>query len=545
LFKVIAGLCIGLNGKPISSYGSDVKSITLLSPTIFPIIYAAILGKLLRRLGLYKAERGTTIGVLERLIGCQSIFSTLERQVGLRRVDFLGCSVLLAWLLSPLGGQASLRLLTTEPQVNTFNSTILYYSIEKYANATALFRKPGNGSASPFFAPLFMTAIQTSRHRLGNPMDLFGKVKIPDINALNTYSTEVADYDWHQVINDTDVRYTSVFGIPIAGVPETGNASFNLVTHYWNINCTSNNRGALSSPWQWEFPNTTTLGDAIKPRSPSFDLIVNEKNNSNLTTRSVVSIPCIAAPVVVESKVSCYDKSCSVRAIRNVDRGGSDLWHGITPLSIFKAIADQMPGVDVSTTQEIEFGNELIERWILDPNLDPEAFADWIDLSLLDISYFNRNLQIAINTFWDFTIGNVVRMDGLTKESAIVSERTWNTTTMLVAEYKGLRYVCHIKLAVLTMAICLVLLMAANLSMILGIVTRTPDILGFVSVSARDNPYFKGRVSSHLSGLETARALRDVRVRVGDVQSEADVGHVALATMDANPGRLSWTRLYD
>lgn len=36
---------------------------TLLSPTFFPIVYAAILGNLLQRIGLYKAERGTTIGV--------------------------------------------------------------------------------------------------------------------------------------------------------------------------------------------------------------------------------------------------------------------------------------------------------------------------------------------------------------------------------------------------------------------------------------------------------------------------------------------------
>jgi hypothetical protein len=56
-------MCLGLNNKPISPYGEKVKAITLLSPTIFPIIYAAILGKMLRRVGLFKAERGTTMGV--------------------------------------------------------------------------------------------------------------------------------------------------------------------------------------------------------------------------------------------------------------------------------------------------------------------------------------------------------------------------------------------------------------------------------------------------------------------------------------------------
>ena len=34
---------------------------------MFPVVYAAILGKMLRRIGVYKAERSATIGV--RLIG--------------------------------------------------------------------------------------------------------------------------------------------------------------------------------------------------------------------------------------------------------------------------------------------------------------------------------------------------------------------------------------------------------------------------------------------------------------------------------------------
>jgi hypothetical protein len=60
---VIASLCLALNAKPTSSYGESLKAITLLSPTIFPIVYAAILGKMLRRVGLFKAERSATIGV--------------------------------------------------------------------------------------------------------------------------------------------------------------------------------------------------------------------------------------------------------------------------------------------------------------------------------------------------------------------------------------------------------------------------------------------------------------------------------------------------
>jgi hypothetical protein len=95
------------------------------------------------------------------------------------------------------------------------------------------------------------------------------------------------------------------------------------------------------------------------------------------------------------------------------------------------------------------------------------------------------------------------------------------------------------------MAISFVLLLAANLSLLLGIFTRTPDVLGFVSMNARDNTHFSKYVPSHLDGKETARALRNVRVIIGDVKGEAEVGHIALTTMDARPRRLSWTRHYD
>jgi hypothetical protein len=63
--SVIASLCLSLNKKPVSLFGENLKAITLLSPTIFPIVYAAILGKMLRRIGLFKAERSATIGVGE------------------------------------------------------------------------------------------------------------------------------------------------------------------------------------------------------------------------------------------------------------------------------------------------------------------------------------------------------------------------------------------------------------------------------------------------------------------------------------------------
>ncbi|XPS76255.1 hypothetical protein M3J09_008309 [Ascochyta lentis] len=126
-FLIVAILCLCLNNQPISSYGENIKAITLLSPTLFPIVCAAVLGKVLRRIGLFKVERSSTIGTLEQLIGSQSFFASIERQFGLRRIDFLGVAIIAAWLLSPLGDQASLRLSSTKPSVATFTTPIKYH----------------------------------------------------------------------------------------------------------------------------------------------------------------------------------------------------------------------------------------------------------------------------------------------------------------------------------------------------------------------------------------------------------------------------------
>jgi len=60
---VLASLSLYLSHQSKSTFGDKVKTTTSLSPTIFPIIYAAIVGTVLRRIGLYKAERSATVGV--------------------------------------------------------------------------------------------------------------------------------------------------------------------------------------------------------------------------------------------------------------------------------------------------------------------------------------------------------------------------------------------------------------------------------------------------------------------------------------------------
>lgn len=84
------------------------------------------MGRCSKYLGLFLAERGTTLGRLEQLVGSTSVFAALERQISLRRFSVVGYVLTIIWLLSPLGGQSALRLMGEEWDSVLSNGTVQY-----------------------------------------------------------------------------------------------------------------------------------------------------------------------------------------------------------------------------------------------------------------------------------------------------------------------------------------------------------------------------------------------------------------------------------
>lgn len=64
-FLILAVLAKGLDGHEISGYGENVKEWTLLSPTIFPLVFAAVVGRSLHNVVRYRLERGCTLKVIK------------------------------------------------------------------------------------------------------------------------------------------------------------------------------------------------------------------------------------------------------------------------------------------------------------------------------------------------------------------------------------------------------------------------------------------------------------------------------------------------
>lgn len=67
LLIVLACSAATLDNKPRSEWGDKVMEIILLVPTIYPVLFAALVSKAVKSFALHLAQRGTTLGLLEQV----------------------------------------------------------------------------------------------------------------------------------------------------------------------------------------------------------------------------------------------------------------------------------------------------------------------------------------------------------------------------------------------------------------------------------------------------------------------------------------------
>lgn len=60
---MLAGAAAFLHGHKTSNTGDAVKNTLLLAPTVFPIVFAAIVGHAMRRMALYTSQTGLELKV--------------------------------------------------------------------------------------------------------------------------------------------------------------------------------------------------------------------------------------------------------------------------------------------------------------------------------------------------------------------------------------------------------------------------------------------------------------------------------------------------
>lgn len=119
---------------------------SLQNPTIFPIVFALIMAKFLKAYANFRLERGATVGLIQHLLGSRSLVSSVVTPVKLRTSSFLVPLLILMWILNPIGGQTSLRVVTKESNYTVLDTPFHYIDVQAsgFVDYTIFMNSPGN-----------------------------------------------------------------------------------------------------------------------------------------------------------------------------------------------------------------------------------------------------------------------------------------------------------------------------------------------------------------------------------------------------------------
>ncbi|KAF2119160.1 hypothetical protein BDV96DRAFT_643306 [Lophiotrema nucula] len=429
IFFVFASFVLSYDGRPIA----DVPNISILrdaaryGPTVFPILFAAIVGQAMHSMAHWRLENGERMKVLDQLLGSTGLFSTIVTQLKFRNIGFVGAGLIALWILSPLGGQASLRVLDSGV-VRAFRYRTLYsmdrnasYMLEDVSMAG-----PQSGDAQFVTNSLFVAALASTQDIQQSGMDSWGNLKIPMLERLSVVQDEA---DWRSIDGSTNVTYSSLMGIPISAISPTFNTSFNMESWYWNLECPALYRPDLTTDAGWsefDIPGengsasfvdslpgwmaTVSLSWAMSTPKPDNEIHEYNKNitrrpvyyrsfddESGKTSHSVTRANCTVGTTYVEVAATCFAKNCSVIKIRPSTKShpSLDFALGMDP-NYFWFLDDFHSAINPNSQQV----PTPLQRFMVRPYAPFTSKGKDLELYKLSNTSFSTSLAQLLNTFW-------------------------------------------------------------------------------------------------------------------------------------------------
>ncbi|EFQ86230.1 hypothetical protein PTNB73_04601 [Pyrenophora teres f. teres] len=554
MFIALASSAARIDGEELSYYGLRLEETLRLSPTIFPLIFAALMGRFFRYLSLWLAQQGTTLGLLEQLVGCQSVFSALERQIGLRSWSAVGLASTLVWLLSPLGGQSALRLLGTETGTAHSVGQMGYLSPATIMDSFMSGASSVNSGRSTF-TPVFVGALLSSNEFQSWPKDLWGNTKLPIYRQIDNSSLD----EWKLLpedFSDSNISFASLLGIPIVSTNNRFLESYTVKARQWDFTCFSNRivtqeRAESDRNYTWQMKvYDSTQPDCVNTTNCTFSGYCSGYpcpiRSESLASSGVSIADCNLSLGHYESEVLCDAWICSVHRMRKLDlfdeyysRSDDDELRKVS-------VANQLIHLPIMDAYNVRFpvlrGSTTMEKWIYDPSNVIGVGSKYVDLGELSPDIFAERLTVLYNTFWQSTYGTRTLGGNLPmsilQTGRLDAAESGPNISFVASEAKFVDYgnpVYKVSWKWFTVLfICsMILLAAAYTGLVLKHITIAPDIIGYASSLTIMNPYLLTPTGgTTLHGLQRSALLRELPVRIGDVCPNDPVGAIAFAKND-------------
>ncbi|KXH59993.1 hypothetical protein CNYM01_08143 [Colletotrichum nymphaeae SA-01] len=591
------GILLLNDGRDIESLSTMWKfasEFSRLGPTAVPLMFAFVIGRAVRSYGHWRLQRGERIGTLDSLFGSTTLTGTITTIIDLKRIGGLGGLLVVIWSLSPLGGQAALRVLSPRTEEIPSRAVLLYLNNsvgfpQRYMAAGML------GQQIPVNT-LVLGSLGATDEIKNSRTDTWGNIKIPMIESFPQHLW-LNNHDWISLDQYQDeVTYSALVGIPVANVSQRHRSSLTLETSYLKLDCTDlrnftgnateavnpiregcDKREGISEsrcnykfkwgdiatvPYPYGRQNSTRRDDrCTDPRVAARDLLYWNYDVDQPGIGYTMA-KCSMTTSFVEVHVFCLGWDCKATAVRqsaSAPQGGqatnrtffdgcpqenSNIWRWF--FRYFDTMADSGGGGIGSPT--------IVQSYLVDPKLGLNASAAWNLPSVYKVGkeLFSVHLGQILNTYWWAMIGNEPlflghpeNYDGLTKWATGSSEFPSNddyvfseTEATVYVRVQVLRYnkPWMIVLAVAT----LVLLLTTVLDFALSLKIWVPKLLMNISTLTRGNPnYDVPAGGGALSDEARAKLLANVKVRFGDAEGVDESSDLVIGNCVEHGGRVS------
>ncbi|KAF4976735.1 hypothetical protein FZEAL_6650 [Fusarium zealandicum] len=574
-FLVFAILVRIYDGQPLDQEPAPaLRSIATYGPTIFPIVFAAAAVNFLKAVAAWKLERGISVLSLEFLLSSRTVFSTIASPIALGAVNYLTPLLVILWALSPLGGQAALRVVGTAPssQVEHWSGRYVEFRGELPYQEDA----DGVPHSLPAVIATFGAALSSPKDVKAAGQDTFGHVKVPMIESFLDSQATLDDDGWFAIKDETNAVYSSLAGLPIASndpFSRASNYSFNLTTSYLHTDCKVSHvssrkhktwkaslykhiRKAPAQEAPSRFHNDLTMAIEVVQRYNESSHAPMKLNFTSYTRNETTTASCNLTTSYVQVDVACHLSNCNAVRIRPMEHEydvASTVLNGLAPTGWMEFYDEQYGsflGYFVNSSNnlwdwvpETDLYSSPIELYITNPDIPYAVLPNgrgWRGEEIWPVgdALFSTRFTQLLNSFWLAQIApfapmgrvNISTSNELKKELQTLDWRSVNGTrtpdiVVLRAEKPWL--------ATLIIA-SLVMLSAALAAAILNVWRRGPDILDYATSMMRDNPYVNvdsaHQGCSMEDGVDRTRRLMAMKVRLGDICPEENEGYIAMAT---------------